>query len=191
MLLFANSDKVLVIVQPRIKAVVTMALSWQRRFPRARSSVPAARAFALEALAQWEVTDRREEIRLCVSELATNALTHGVPAGRAFSLRLVRDELTVRIEVRDSGGGHPRVVWAGTDDDGGRGLRLVTALADDFGVDEHVVGKTVWSSFKVASALDARPGESPGLSEVPELPDAEADLTSRKEFQGHVVQAQH
>ncbi|MFE3070290.1 ATP-binding protein [Streptomyces sp. NPDC059247] len=165
-----------------------MALSWQRRFPRARSSVPAARAFALEALAQWGVTDRRDEIHLCVSELATNALTHGVPAGREFSLRLVRDELTIRVEVRDSGGGHPRVMRAETDDCGGRGLRLVTALADDFGVDEHVVGKTVWSSFKVAPALDARPGESPEISEVPGLADAAADLTGRGEFRGHVVQ---
>ncbi|WP_432122767.1 ATP-binding protein [Streptomyces sp. S1] len=82
-----------------------MASSRQRRFPRARSSVPAARTFALEALAEWGITDRRDEIRLCVSELATNALLHGVPA-----------------------------------------------VADDFGVDEHVVGKTVWSSFKIASA---------------------------------------
>ncbi|MFJ3504567.1 ATP-binding protein [Streptomyces sp. NPDC090135] len=128
-----------------------MALLWQRRFPRARSSVPAARAFALEALAEWGITDRREEIRLCVSELATNALLHGVPTGREFCLRMTADDLTVRIELRDSGGGHPRVVQGGTDDCGGRGLRLVSALADAFGVDEHVVGKTVWSSFKVAS----------------------------------------
>lgn len=128
-----------------------MALSWQRRFPRARSSVPAARAFALEALAQWGVTDRQDEVRLCVSELATNALLHSAPVGREFSLRLVADDLTVRIELRDSGGGRPRITPAGTDDCGGRGLRLVTALADDFGVDEHITGKTVWSSFKVAS----------------------------------------
>ncbi|MGW3388311.1 ATP-binding protein [Streptomyces cinereoruber] len=151
MLLFANSDTVPELVQPRIKVVVVMALSWQRRFPRARSSVPAARAFALEALAEWEITDRRDEIRLCVSELATNALLHGVPAGREFCLRVIADDLMVRIELRDSGGGRPRIVQGGTDDCGGRGLRLVSALADDFGVDEHVVGKTVWSSFKIAS----------------------------------------
>ncbi len=47
--------------------------------------------------------------------------------------------------------GSYKVVQGGTDDCGGRGLRLVSAVADDFGVDEHVVGKTVWSSFKVAS----------------------------------------
>ncbi|MGW4725093.1 ATP-binding protein [Streptomyces sp. NPDC004291] len=151
MLLFANSDTVLKLVQPRIKVVVTMASSRQRRFPRARSSVPAARTFALEALAEWGITDRRDEIRLCVSELATNALLHGVPAGREFCLRMTVDGLTVRVELRDSGGGHPRVVQGETDDCGGRGLRLVSAVADDFGVDEHIVGKTVWSSFKIAS----------------------------------------
>ncbi|MGW7357883.1 ATP-binding protein [Streptomyces sp. NPDC054802] len=107
-----------------------MALLRQRRFPRTRSSVPAARAFAVEALTEWGVKGGQDELRLCVSELATNALLHGVPAGREFCLTLTADDHLVRIEVRDSGGGWPRVAHGKTDDCGGRGLRLVTALAD-------------------------------------------------------------
>ncbi|MFD8795553.1 signal transduction histidine kinase, partial [Streptomyces vinaceus] len=40
-----------------------------------------------------------------MSELATNALLHGVPAGRGYLLRLLRLEHLVRAEVHDSGGG--------------------------------------------------------------------------------------
>lgn len=124
-----------------------MPLSRQRRFPRARGSVSAARAFAVETLAEWGRVDRCDDMRLCVSELATNAVLHGVPPGREFSLRLVADGSLIRIEVRDSGDGIPQVGRGGVNDCGGRGLRLVLALADDFGVTPCPPGKTVWTVF--------------------------------------------
>nr|WP_078643807.1 ATP-binding protein [Streptomyces varsoviensis] len=108
----------------------------------------AARGFALITLTEWGITDRRHDVRLCVSELATNALLHGVPPGREFSLRLVADGSLLRVEVRDSGGGRVGVRHCGADECGGRGLRLVKALSDDFGVTPHVPGKTVWLTFK-------------------------------------------
>ncbi|WP_432191127.1 ATP-binding protein [Streptomyces sp. bgisy027] len=108
----------------------------------------AARVFALQALTEWGCTDRHDDVRLCVSELATNALLHGVPPGREFRLTVVNDGSLVRIEVRDSGNELPEVAEGRVDDCRGRGLRLVTALADDFGVIAHNPGKTVWSAFK-------------------------------------------
>jgi hypothetical protein len=54
----------------------------------------------------------------------------------------------LRIEVRDSGDGSPEVQAPEVDAEGGRGLRLVAELADDFGVTEHLVGKSVWLDFK-------------------------------------------
>ncbi len=137
----------------------TVPLSRQRRFPRARDSVPAARAFALEALLEWDadIADRYDDVRLCVSELATNAVLHGVPPGREFCLTLVVDGPLLRIEVRDSGGGAPRVLREGGEECGGRGLRLVAALADDFGVTVHTPGKTVWMVFKAVAEEVSRP----------------------------------
>ena len=136
-----------------------MPLSRQRRFPRARSSVSAARTFTLETLAEWntDLADRYDDVRLCVSELATNALLHGVPPGREFLLTLTTDDSLVRIEVRDSGGGHPEVQAPQEGDGagercGGRGLRLVAALADEFGFTAHAPGKTVWMTFKTVPA---------------------------------------
>ncbi len=83
---------------------------------------------------EWGVTDRLDDVRLCVSELATNALPHGVPPGREFSLRITIDGSLIRVEVRDSGGGCLETGRGGADDCGGRGLHIVQALSDDFGV---------------------------------------------------------
>ncbi|MFI2432235.1 ATP-binding protein [Streptomyces sp. NPDC018693] len=126
-----------------------MPLSRQRRFPRTRRSVGAARAFALETLTDWGYRDRHDDVRLCVSELATNALLHGVPPGREFCLTLDADGPLIRVAVRDSGGGRPQTVRGSTEQCGGRGLNLVEALADDFGVTAERPGKTVWTVFKI------------------------------------------
>ncbi|TXS36270.1 ATP-binding protein [Streptomyces sp. OR43] len=125
-----------------------MSLSQQRRFPRRRTSVGASRDFVVDVLAEWRLTPLVDDIRLCVSELATNALLHGVPPGREFAVRLRANRDLVHLEVRDSGGGHPEVKCPTAEDCTGRGLLLVIELAADFGVDHHAVGKTVWAAFK-------------------------------------------
>ncbi|MFC9603757.1 ATP-binding protein [Streptomyces niveus] len=127
-----------------------MDLSQQRQFPRSRRSIGAARAFTIDVLTEWGIADRREDMRLCVSELATNALLHGVPPGREFSVGLFHDGATLRLEVRDSGDGIPKTLDPDADATTGRGLHLVREVADDFGIDAHVVGKTVWTSFEIA-----------------------------------------
>ncbi|WP_399925855.1 ATP-binding protein [Streptomyces kanamyceticus] len=129
-----------------------MPLSRQRRFPRARRSVGAARSFTVEILTEWGVAERLDDIRLCVSELATNAVLHGAPPGRGFCLRLVLDVSFVRVEVVDSGDGQPQVLDQSAEGTGGRGLFLASALSDDFGVTSHAPGKTVWLVFKTGSA---------------------------------------
>ncbi|MCX4772096.1 ATP-binding protein [Streptomyces sp. NBC_01285] len=45
----------------------------------------------------------------------------------------------------------------GDDACSGRGLHLVRELADDFGVDDHIVGKTVWLVFKTSTAPEPAP----------------------------------
>lgn len=125
-----------------------MSLSQQRRFPRRRTSVGASRDFVVDVLAEWQLTPLIDDIRLCVSELATNALLHGVPPGREFAVRLRATQDLVHLEVRDSGGGRPEVTCPAEEDCSGRGLFLVVELAADFGVDHHTIGKTVWAAFK-------------------------------------------
>ncbi|MET9823595.1 ATP-binding protein [Streptomyces sp. NPDC006349] len=118
----------------------------ERFYRRERRSVPAARAFAREVLADWGVRGRADDVVLCVSELATNALVHGVPPGRGFRLRLLPCGDGVRVEVHDSGGGVPAVPLddPGGSAEGGRGLLLVSELANKWGVGERGPGKVVW-----------------------------------------------
>ncbi|MER6788279.1 ATP-binding protein [Streptomyces sp. NPDC000658] len=125
-----------------------MPWSRQRRFPRSRASVRAARVFVRQALADWDRLDRLDDVTLCVSELATNALLHGVPPGRQYCVTLTFDGSLLRLAVRDTGD-HPAPARPPAEDAcSGRGLQLAREVSDDLGVTEHVVGKTVWVVFK-------------------------------------------
>ncbi|WP_351223422.1 ATP-binding protein [Streptomyces sp. NPDC002133] len=134
-------------------------------YRRERRSVPAAREFAARALADWGVAGRADDVLLCVSELATNALVHGVPPGRGFRLHLWLGDV-LRVEVHDSGGGEVREPMPDADADadadasaaaeGGRGLLLVGALADKWGVGERNPGKIVWCEFADPTDLVAQ-----------------------------------
>ncbi|MEU2391680.1 ATP-binding protein [Streptomyces sp. NPDC007369] len=69
--------------------------------------------------------------------------------GREFAVRLVREGEVLWIEVRDSGPGRPAVQHVGPGAQRGRGLLLVTALADEFEIREHTVGKSACAGFKL------------------------------------------
>ncbi|MGW2512512.1 ATP-binding protein [Streptomyces scopuliridis] len=122
----------------------------ERFFRRDRRSVPAARKFTHWALVDWDLTEGfpADDVLLCVSELVTNALLHGVPPGRGFRLNLRYDGDVLRVEVHDSGPGVPQIVDS-ADGEGGRGLLLVAAFADRWGVGERNPGKVVWCEFEV------------------------------------------
>lgn len=86
---------------------------------------------------------------LIVGELAANAATHGRVSGRDFRLLTYVVGDTLRIEVTDTRGDLlPCPQQAATDAESGRGLLLVDALADRWGV---VPGppprKTVWAEM--------------------------------------------
>lgn len=51
-----------------------MTRTTQQFFDARPESVGQARSFTSEALTYWGLPDRAEDVRLCVSELATNAL---------------------------------------------------------------------------------------------------------------------
>jgi anti-sigma regulatory factor (Ser/Thr protein kinase) len=120
-------------------------------YARDRRSVGAARHLVRSALGYWGLADwpRGDDLALCVSELATNALVHGVPPGRGFLLRVRYDGDVLRVELHDSGPGEPRI--PDDADGGGRGLLLVAALSDKWGVQPRSPGKAVWCEWFPAS----------------------------------------
>ncbi|NSC21990.1 ATP-binding protein [Streptomyces albus subsp. chlorinus] len=127
-------------------------------YRRERRSVPRSRAFVRDALAAWGVPGRRgDDVVLCVSEMATNALLHGVPPGRGFRVMLwLEHDGVLRVEVHDSGDGAPRVRPADENAESGRGLLLVEALADKWGVGPRNPGKVVWAEFSGCCATGVR-----------------------------------
>ncbi|GAA1158710.1 ATP-binding protein [Streptomyces hebeiensis] len=133
-----------------------MTESVQRFFEAHPESVRQAREFASTSLAGWGLADRIDDIRLCVSELATNALVHGTVPDHGFLVRLDADDDVVRLEVHDSRRRSPETRQAADTDLSGRGLVLVAALADGWGVrDRTPLGKIVWSCFKTAGGTTA------------------------------------
>jgi anti-sigma regulatory factor (Ser/Thr protein kinase) len=110
-----------------------------RTFPCRPDAVVAARRFVREALAEHPL-ETVEAAELLASELATNCVRH---AHTDFVLA-VRSAREVRIEVRDSGGGQPRVLSPSPRELTGRGLRIVAAISQAWGVTETDHGKAVW-----------------------------------------------
>ncbi|WP_460107723.1 ATP-binding protein [Streptomyces sp. YKOK-J1] len=115
-----------------------------------------ARLLATEQLSSWGLP--LDPAALIVAELAANAATHGRVSGRDFRLTLYAVADVLRIEVTDTRGDRlPHVGKADPDGDSGRGLLLVDALADRWGVTPGLTPrKTVWAEI----VLPPRPGNS-------------------------------
>lgn len=114
-----------------------------------------ARLLATEQLRAWGLP--LESARHVVAELAANAATHGRVNGRDFRLTLYVVGDTLRIEVTDTRGDRlPRCGLPEDDSEAGRGLVLVEALADRWGVAHGPAPrKTVWAELRL-------PGPGPG-----------------------------
>lgn len=108
-----------------------MLRSATQRFPRADGAVPEARSFLGDVLEEWRVTDRSDDAALCLSELAANAVRHGEHCG--FLVEVSLDDERLRVEVYDAGAGAPRLAQPSDDDTTGRGLLIVSSLADGWG----------------------------------------------------------
>ncbi|MFE7117966.1 ATP-binding protein [Streptomyces sp. NPDC057654] len=123
------------------------------RFPRHRKSVGRARAALREQLAIWGVTDEPAETAvLLLSELVTNAVEHAKASpGREIGTRFGLYEGVLRLEVADANDDLPVPRPAADDDENGRGLALVSALADRWGTcpRRDGIGKRVWVELKI------------------------------------------
>ncbi|MGW1955967.1 SpoIIE family protein phosphatase [Streptomyces sp. NPDC001920] len=100
-----------------------------------------ARAVVREQLHSWGLPTPADSAELMVSELVTNALRHS--HSRPVVLRLVRGD-TLLCEVDDDDHDLPTLLSAGPHDEAGRGLRVVSTLAREWGTTRTGGGKTVW-----------------------------------------------
>jgi anti-sigma regulatory factor (Ser/Thr protein kinase) len=102
--------------------------------------VSAARRFVRDVL-RGQSRDLLDAVELMASELATNAIHH---ARTAFELAIEDGQGRIRVEVRDAGQGRPVPRSPAPYEQTGRGLRIVEAMSESWGVDLGSHGKTVW-----------------------------------------------
>lgn len=126
------------------------------------ASVPGARRFVRDGLADWGRRSLIDDAALCVTEMAANAALH---SGSRFMDVVVRDlPASVQVAVEDEGAQvpveavRPRVPVA-EDADAvesvpldlqsmtGRGLAIVSMIAESWGVEEMPHGRRVWAEL--------------------------------------------
>jgi anti-sigma regulatory factor (Ser/Thr protein kinase) len=114
-------------------------------FPGLPAIVPSARRFVRGILEGSPIAGDIEQIS---AELIANAILH-TPSGAdggEFTLTVRTEPGWARVEVTDAGAGqwNPRGD-GGADEEYGRGLAIVAALADKFGHDIRAGGQTAWA----------------------------------------------
>ncbi len=112
------------------------------------TSVRRARALVGIQMDKWGLQESAYTAELLVSELVTNALAH---AAGDVSLRLILDHVLV-CEVFDDAAAMPKLRIADDSDENGRGLRVVSQLAQRWGTRRTPDGKAVW--FELALPED-------------------------------------
>ncbi|MDF9816330.1 ATP-binding protein [Streptomyces sp. SPB162] len=116
------------------------------------SAIAETRRMLREQLRRWGVPGLVDIAELLTSELVTNALQH-TDEGAVFTATLSDGPVhRLRVEVHDHAGRRPRLHTASENATSGRGLLLVQALADAWGVRSQGTGKVVWFELDVETA---------------------------------------
>jgi len=123
------------------------------RFAMKRSNDAASRARPRTAavLRRWRVPDAViDDAQLAVSELVSNAVVHG---REPLRVRLTLTRASVHITVHDGDPRPPHVRNPSPGDaSGGRGLRIVAAVSQQWGCALGRHGKNVWCSLALTHA---------------------------------------
>ncbi|WP_399885473.1 ATP-binding protein [Streptomyces sp. BBFR51] len=126
-------------------------------FTAQKEEVAALRREVRTRLDAWGLRGLVDEAQLCVSELVANVITH-VGAGTPTTLSVLLNGAFLRIEVRDPDSrALPTLVAADVEAEGGRGMALVAAVTDRWGVSLLGDGKVTWCEIATGQTS---PGES-------------------------------
>ncbi len=114
-------------------------------------AAPVAREALRALLADTPFATRTDDGELALSELVTNAVLHG----RApIVLRLTRTADCVRVEVADGSPVSPSFSMLDPTAVTGRGLMLISAASDRWGVEPDPDGKRVWFELQTGDQAD-------------------------------------
>ncbi len=135
------------------------AAAVHHRLGQDEPAVANARRVVTENLQSWGIPgDTIDEAVLIASELVTNAFLHGRPP---IDLRLRSSGNEITLEVQDRAPYRPRRRRARDDEENGRGLQIVSILADRWGSRATGTGKSVWCTLAFKSgSMDESDGQS-------------------------------
>ncbi|WP_077801019.1 ATP-binding protein [Streptomyces sp. JHA26] len=118
--------------------------SWVVEFAAHEEEVAGLRRSVRQYLGAWGLRDLVDEAQLCVSELVANVITH-VGAGTPTMLAVRLNGTSLRIEVHDPDTrALPTLMAADPESEGGRGMALVGAVTDRWGVQLGADRKVTW-----------------------------------------------
>ncbi|GGL05411.1 ATP-binding protein [Streptomyces flaveus] len=124
--------------------------------PGTPAAATAARHEVMDAIRGWGASfdaEALDTVELVVSELITNAVRHAATGPSSVTVRL--HDAVLLIEVCDSSPVLPQPGLPGAGAESGRGLFLVSALADWYGVEPTPCGKRSWAEITVIDAAAA------------------------------------
>ncbi|MFJ1602047.1 SpoIIE family protein phosphatase [Streptomyces sp. NPDC088253] len=133
-----SDDIALIVAGTRVLGAEHIA-EWQ--VPSEPAAVGEVRASVTRQLAEWGLDDMAFTTELILSELVTNAIRYG---SGTIQVRVLRDRSLI-CEVSDNSSTSPRLRYAATTDEGGRGLFLVAQLAERWGTRYTPAGKVIWA----------------------------------------------
>jgi anti-sigma regulatory factor (Ser/Thr protein kinase) len=124
----------------------------RQSFECSEESVGAARRFVADQISDVALA-LQDAVLVMVSELSTNALVH---AAAAFVVTVNRTDHELFVCVSDQGEGRPELRAPDASQPHGRGMRIVDALSDEWGVSSDAdTGKSVWFRLAVGAVLTA------------------------------------
>ncbi|MFC4591800.1 AAA family ATPase [Sphaerisporangium corydalis] len=136
---------------PAVHSSPTGRRTFAETMPCEPESARKARVLLSMALSAWELDELIDAGELVVSEFVGNAARH-------TRCRLIRVTITrlaadlVRVAVTDRSVRRPTPRTASVDDEGGRGLAIVAALAETTGTDTFTWGKRIWAQLRAPAA---------------------------------------
>jgi anti-sigma regulatory factor (Ser/Thr protein kinase) len=127
----------------------TTARSASFGLPPVAHSVVEARHHIRDVLGEWGLADLSEVAMLLTSEVVTNSLLH---ARSRIDLSVEQTATGIRIAVTDGSTVAPAQRPRSTSATTGRGLLLISSLADEWNTEVSGEGKTVW--FTLSTGRD-------------------------------------
>ncbi|MDP9435339.1 MAG: ATP-binding protein [Actinomycetota bacterium] len=128
---------------------VPLAQTHQLELAPVPESVPEARRLLTEVMCGSPLAHRLDDAALAVTELVTNAVLHG---REPIVLTVARDGVRLHVSVCDGSPVSPSFSMLDPTAITGRGLMLISAATDRWGVEPRPDGKSVWFDVHLQTA---------------------------------------